>query len=260
LKIGISIVVYSTDETTFQSCLQSLTLQNLDLIVSVVDHSPSGKYKSVCSNYNFVTYYDRREHNLGYGFGNNFGTKNFTDVDFIMIMNPDLILEANTLNDIINCFQTNPRNVGLFTGRIFYPNGEEQKLIKNYPNVFGLMSRRFSFLDRIPMFLQARQIYEATNFDYEKESSVEIISGCWMIFPSHVWFEINGFDPNYFLYFEDFDICLKTFKKGYSIKYYPAGKALHHYERGSSKSFKLFLVFIGSMIKFFNKWGWKWKE
>ena len=63
------------------------------------------------------------------------------------------------------------------------------------------------------------------------------------------------FDERFFLYFEDTDIT-RRIHRYFRTLYYPFVSVYHDYGNGASKDPKLFFVFIGSLIKFFNKWGW----
>ena len=69
--------------------------------------------------------------------------------------------------------------------------------------------------------------------------------------------KVDGFDPRFFMYFEDADLSRKFQKKGYRTIYYPYVHITHFWKRESQKSLKMALVFMISGFKYFHKWGWK---
>jgi GT2 family glycosyltransferase len=57
------------------------------------------------------------------------------------------------------------------------------------------------------------------------------------------------------MYFEDWDLSRRMHKK-YNTIYFPKVSIYHGYESGANKSISLFITFIKSAIRYFNKWGW----
>ena len=76
-----------------------------------------------------------------------------------------------------------------------------------------------------------------------------------MLFNTNDFLITNGFDPRYFLYMEDADICREQFEKNKRILYYPQVKIVHVHRRDSSRNLKLFYLHFISAIKYFKKWG-----
>lgn len=84
-----------------------------------------------------------------------------------------------------------------------------------------------------------------------------IVTGCFMLFRNDVLLKLNGFDENYFLYFEDTDLSLRA-SEITDIAYDPQVKIIHHGGNVSRKGFKHIFMFTQSMFKFFNKHGWRY--
>jgi GT2 family glycosyltransferase len=100
--------------------------------------------------------------------------------------------------------------------------------------------------------------YECRYLPDDRMEQIVIGSGCFMLIKGEDFKLVNGFDERYFMYFEDYDLCLELNKKGKRIVYTPFSSVIHYYERGAHKNSKLFKIFMQSMYKFFDKWGWKW--
>jgi GT2 family glycosyltransferase len=63
------------------------------------------------------------------------------------------------------------------------------------------------------------------------------------------------YDERYFMYFEDWDLSRRV-HKNFETLYFPLVNVYHGYESGANKKFNLFIIFIKSAFKYFNKWGW----
>jgi hypothetical protein len=82
-----------------------------------------------------------------------------------------------------------------------------------------------------------------------------VLSGCFTLFNTEALQKIGFYDDSFFMYFEDWDLSRRIHQK-YKTIYYPKVSITHEYESGANKNKKLFIIFIKSAIKFFNKWGW----
>ncbi len=83
-----------------------------------------------------------------------------------------------------------------------------------------------------------------------------IVSGCFLLFRTSILKKLGGFDPRYFLYFEDFDLSLRT-RKITQIAYVPQVKIIHYGGQVAKKGRRHIIMFIRSSITFFNTHGWK---
>lgn len=130
-----------------------------------------------------------------------------------------------------------------------YPNKENQFICRKNPTPFDLINRRLN--------ISKQKIFEN---EYRSKSllepfSPEFIHGCFMLFKTKEFVNLNGFDERYFLYMEDADICRKVYQSGKKIYYYPKEIITHTHQKGSSKKAKLFFYHLSSAIKYFLKWG-----
>ena len=68
----------------------------------------------------------------------------------------------------------------------------------------------------------------------------------------------NGFDPAFFVYFDDYDLCLRLTQGGtWRIDYLPAIRLVHFGGNTARKSWAHIRMFIAGAVRFFNKHGWK---
>jgi GT2 family glycosyltransferase len=67
----------------------------------------------------------------------------------------------------------------------------------------------------------------------------------------------GGFDPRFFLYFEDFDWSVRL-NRVVRTAYVPSVQVIHHGGGAARKGLRHIGYFLRSGARFFNKHGWKW--
>ena len=84
-----------------------------------------------------------------------------------------------------------------------------------------------------------------------------IVSGCFMLMRRAVWERAGGFDPAFFLYFEDFDLSRRVADHA-EIHRVPACRIVHGGGQASRKGWRHINLFMRSAARFFSKHGWRW--
>lgn len=193
--------------------------------------------------------------NLGYGRAHNLAMN--ANADYHLILNPDIILHENTLAVALDFLNSHPE-CGLLSPLARWRNGERQFLCKRYPSVFTLLLRGFA-----PSFIRKILKKRLANYNMAEDLTLNnvywdppIVSGCFMFFRNSVLQELRGFDPDYFLYFEDTDLSWRAVRLT-KVAYVPQVEVVHHGGNASRKGLKHIMLFTSSMIKFFHKNGWK---
>lgn len=198
--------------------------------------------------------------NIGYGRANNLVALSSAS-DFHLVLNPDVVLGADSLLRGIKYLVENP-TVVMVSPKGYGLNRSRQYLCKRYPSVLTLLIRGFLPKKSQQHFRQRLDNYEMRDLDFaddckEKLGDIEIISGCFMLCRTDALKKIGGFDSRYFLYFEDFDLSLRMLKLG-KIVYLPEMKIVHGGGNAVKKGWRHILMFIWSGIKFYNTHGWRW--
>ncbi len=192
--------------------------------------------------------------NVGYGSAHNLAISKLNS-HFHLLLNPDVVLQKETLITGISFLLENPEAV-LASPHAIDDKGNKQYLCKRYPSVFTLFIRGV-----FPKFLKIIFRSHLANYEMhelsEREPSVDIpiTSGCFMLSRTKSLTEIEGFDERYFLYFEDFDLSLRLGKRG-KLAYLPAMHIEHSGGHAGNKGLSHFKMFIRSGIRFFNTYGW----
>ena len=206
--------------------------------------------------------------NVGYGSGQNLALA-ASDAAYHLFMNPDVELAPDSLSCGLAYLQDNPQ-VGMVSPFAVDGAGRKQHLCKRYPTVFDFFLRGFAprwvqsrFDARLARY-EMRELSELSGLCEPNESGepepvtgIPIISGCCMLCRRDVLDRVNGFDPGYFLYFEDFDLSLRVGELA-SLAYVP-GMRIRHLGGGSArKGVRHIVMFVRSARRFFATHGWRW--
>lgn len=266
--ISVSVVIYHPEpgllDLTFSSLLAALdacTSDRAELLELIVVNNGGGEFiepeLASFARPNLTTRFITGHGNVGYGRGHNLAIAQ-SHSRFHLILNPDIDLDREALANAVRFLDTNPQ-VGLLTPWIGGEDGRQQFLCRRFPAVFDLFARGFlpasvrRFFARRLARYEMRDVIDETNVLWDPP----IVSGCFMLFRTDVLKRLNGFDPRYFLYFEDYDLSLRTHEVA-RVAYVPSVRVLHHGGGAAKKGSTHVKLFAASAFKFFNRFGWKW--
>ncbi len=254
-SLGVSLVLYRNEPAVVGAVLASLRDTPCNMSICVVDNSPTQELRPIVDAAGARYIHDPT--NPGFGASHNRAIQDLPSTDFHLVVNPDVSFSPDAVPRLINVLREE-KDLGLVSPRILHPNGELQHLCKRYPSVLVLFARRF--VPRHLQFLLKRRMdrFEMRDVGYDKPMDVEYASGCFMLFRRGALARVNGFDPKFFLYLEDADISLRVAEEGFKVRYCPDSHVIHHWARGSHKSWRLTWASIRSSLYFFSKHGWKW--
>jgi N-acetylglucosaminyl-diphospho-decaprenol L-rhamnosyltransferase len=161
--------------------------------------------------------------NIGFGRGINQGVT-ASRAPFILIMNPDCRLEPGAVATMRAELEARPRCaiVGL---RVLDPDGSEQGSARGDPDMLtGLFGRTGPLRHLLPSSAMSRRNVVSTG---RESATVDWVSGACMLVRRSAFEEVGGFDPRYFLYWEDADLCRRLRARGYETRYVPTATAVH---------------------------------
>ncbi|MFC5430195.1 glycosyltransferase [Paraburkholderia denitrificans] len=195
--------------------------------------------------------------NVGYGRGHNLAIQQAAS-RYHLVLNPDIDMEEHALVVALDFFADHPE-VGLLSPCIDDGEGQIQYLCRRYPTVFDLFVRGFLPSSVRTLFARRLARYEMRDLINEHDILWDppIVSGCFMLFRTEVLKKLAGFDDRYFLYFEDYDLSLRTHGAA-RIAYAPSVRVMHHGGGAARKGYQHIRMFSASAFKFFNRFGWKW--
>jgi GT2 family glycosyltransferase len=218
-----------------------------DALRAQIDGWPSSEW--------FDVRYAPQSSNLGFGYGHNTVLPQLTS-DFHLVLNPDVELQDETLQAGLTALRQ-ASDIALLSPRVVGGNGEQEFLCKRYPTVLVLLLRGFA-----PDFVRRRFQRQLASYEMrdlcsgEATADVEIASGCFMLMRTAALRAVGGFNEDFFLYFEDFDLSLRLAAQG-RLVFDPAMRIVHHGGYAASKGHLHLRYFIRSGVRFFNRHGWR---
>lgn len=255
-KVAISIVTYNSKHIFHVlDKLREEFGKDERYRVVVFDNHSTEEYRQKLKGYQNFADIILHDKNEGFGFGHNYNLLHATE-DYFLVFNPDIILEKESLEAMIEKLD-HDQSISLIVPKVLNADGSTQHLIRDRVTVFDYALRfiPFSFVKKI--FSKRLASYECRDLPDDQLVNIRIGSGCFMLIRGTDFKQVNGFDERYFMYFEDYDLCLELGEQGKRVVYTPFSSVIHYYERGAHKNSKLFKIFMHSMYKFFNKWGWR---
>jgi N-acetylglucosaminyl-diphospho-decaprenol L-rhamnosyltransferase len=174
----------------------------------------------------------RNAENVGFGRGVNQGIA-AARASLVLIMNPDCRLVSGAIATLRAELATHPR-CSLVGPRILNPDGSVQGSARGDPDMLTGLFGRTSALQRLLPWLTVskRNVVTAglppsTAGGAVSSVVVDWLSGACVLGVRRTLAEIGGFDPRYFLYWEDADLCRRLRARGYEVRYVPAASAVH---------------------------------
>lgn len=256
MSVSIILVNYNTKNFTLQ-CLNSIYshTKEVDFEIIVVDNNSSDQsVEAIKEGFQDVIVIENSE-NKGFGAANNIGIK-YATKKFVFLLNTDTELISNSIMELFNRMESKEYEHILCAGvNIIYPDFEPQKSYGNYPSLKGI------FLGMTGLKVFFRKHYDrhlATgkicDFDYVKEVD-HIVGVAMFINKKKLVKQVGLFDEDFFLYFEETELCYRMIKNNFKICLFPDLKIIHHLSKSMSSNLKKHIYFERSRYLYFKKTG-----
>ena len=272
IDINIVIVNYRMGEDV-DICLSSIFREleggDLKIAIYVMDNSQNvdGIKKMIEKKYSKVKYIDSGG-NIGFGAAQNIGLKK-EKAKYYLVLNPDVefIEGQNTLVRMIEFMRAN-KEVGIAGPKNLNIDGSVQLSCARNFGIFDQIARRLELDKKSKYFKRKVDSYLMRDFAHDRTVDVDWIIGSFMFVRAELFEKIGYFDDRFFMYFEDCDICRRSWEDGFRVKYIHDIIVKHKHKRDSAGEHpfisplvnRVTRIHLKSWFKYTLKWGIKKKR
>lgn len=235
----VSLVILSYNTAQYLSeCLSSVYQNVLGVVFEVVvvdNNSTDTSIHTVKTRFPKVKLIESRE-NLGFAKGVNKGVEHAKG-DWVLLLNSDTRIHRDSLSELLGFAEKTPEAV-IVGGRLKNKDGTTSS---SYSSFYTPL-RVFTLL-----FLPKKN-----EKDSRQPREVDWVSGGFALIKKDVFEEIGGFDPHFFMYIEDMELCYRLKKRGYKVYYDPKAAVDHVGQGSSNRTFAIIQIYKG-LLYFYKK-------
>ena len=198
MKTGIVILNYNDYDTTFEMINQIKNYKCLTHILIVDNKSTDKSYNKLKKLETKKIEVIKTDENKGYAYGNNYGVKYLESkyrLDNIIISNPDVIVSEDTINTLIDDLKDD--NISLVA-----PIVEERGVLSRGWKLPHFKEDLVSNITYFHKYSKKMMSYDEEHYN-KKLSRVEAVHGCFFMIKLKDFKEVDYFDENTFLYYEE---------------------------------------------------------
>lgn len=170
----------------------------------------------------------RNNANLGFAKGNNRVLPILPQSEFILFLNPDCLLQVDTISQMSRIFKVYPA-AGLASCLIVNPDGSEQRgCRRQLPTPWQSMVQALQLQRIFPHSPRFRSFNLTDSPLPQQPTVVEATSGAFMLVRTQALAAVGPLDEGYFLHCEDIDWCARFTQAGYQVLFVPQVKIIHY--------------------------------
>ena len=258
MELSIIVVNYN-NYTLTENCIKSVlrTVKDIKFEIIVIDnnspnnsfHILSEKFRN-CNNVRII----KNSNNEGFGLANNKAVE-ASKANVLLFLNPDIEVLEGAISNLYKRLLSDEK-IGIIGAKLLNKDLTLQYSCRKVLKLGEFLIARTPLKKIVSKAyvnkLEDRYLLKYLNHDEEIEA--DWIMGSCMMINKNVFLSVGGFSKDYFMYFEDVDLCYKVRKLGKIILYYPEAKMIHlHNQESVKKINKLTLIHLKSMFTFYRK-------
>jgi N-acetylglucosaminyl-diphospho-decaprenol L-rhamnosyltransferase len=220
-KTSVVVVTYNAGGHV-ERCLESVVGGPHDVIV-VDNASTDGTKELVRERFPSVRLIELPE-NIGFGAANNAGME-AADGDYYLLLNSDAQPVGDGIDRLVAFAEATP-GVGVAGPRLLSPDGRVQKSVRGFPTLWRLATEYF-FLRKLAPGSRLLNDFYGAGFNYRVRREAEFLMGAVLLLRREAVEEVGGFDPSFFMFSEEVDLCYRLRAAGWAVEFTPEAEFVH---------------------------------
>jgi N-acetylglucosaminyl-diphospho-decaprenol L-rhamnosyltransferase len=216
-----AVVVNYNAGTLLPDCVASLKADGVDAVV-VVDNGSTDGSGAIQTVHDDVTWLEAGD-NLGYGRAANLGARACSG-EYLLVCNPDLVVRPGTVKSLVAALADDPGNA-IAGPKLINPDGSLYPSARVFPSIVDAVGH--GLLGLVWQSNPFSRRYRLLDWDHAQARPVDWVSGACFLIRRQAWDRLSGFDPSFFMYMEDVDLCWRARREGWRVVYEPAGEVVH---------------------------------
>ena len=254
LSLDIIIVNWNAGEQ-LASCLTSIVDADhmsfkLDRVV-IVDNASTDESLARIGYLDLPLQIIRNKHNKGFAAACNQGAQH-SNADYLLFLNPDTKLFHNSLSESI-AFMENLQNqhIGICGIKLLDDDGAIAISAARFPTLRILAGNITGLSKLLPGLFPAHLMLP---HEINRSGDVDQVIGAFFLIRKKLFEELNGFDEQFFVYYEEVDFSLRAKNLGYT-SYYLSDVNAYHKGGGSSEQIRATRLFysLRSRVQYAHK-------
>lgn len=237
-KFTLSIVSHGHSEFVRKLLNDLLKIENIyRIIITINIKSEKIEYPSEMESkiITIVNPYPK-----GFSVNHNYAFQEYCKSDYFCVLNPDIRITENPFPRLISFMDSS--GCAITAPMVKDEDGNIQDSARYFPTPFSLLFKAFGHDTTVFPSLSPTGGVSHPNW----------VAGMFMFIKSS-WFSKNKFDENFFLYYEDIDLCLRCWKSKNKVAFIKDIYVYHNARRDSHRKLYFFFLHIRSILYFFFK-------
>ena len=225
-KVSVVIVSFNTCGL-LRDCLNALyrELADMEAEVFVVDNNSSDGSPAMVQQEFPAVHLIKSASNLGFAAANNRAFPQCNG-EYVILLNSDAFLKPRALQRAVEHMELRPA-AGLGGARLVGRDGSWQPSARKFPSLLN----EFLSLSGLSVKFASSRFFgrqDRTWADPAMPAQVDWVPGAFSIIRRSVLDETGYFDENFFLYYEEVDLCRRIKNNGYEVWYWPDVEVVHY--------------------------------
>ena len=215
-KVVVVILNWKRKEDTIECIKSVLKMDYTNFEVLAVDNgSEDGSAEAFKESFPNIEVLANKE-NLGYALGFNSGIVKALEMgaEIVLIMNNDTIVDKSMLSESVKVMESDNK-IGAVSGKVFHFD-EKTK--------FQSAGRLPNLKKGIISHVGAGEIDKG---QYDEQKDYDFLDDVFLLVKKEVFEKVSMYDKNFFLYYEETDLCARIKKAGFRLVYTPKAKLWH---------------------------------